>query len=429
MKRLAAMTLALCLTAGSALAQPLRVLDMGFGGGDEYQEAFPDRQVETIRPETDDLSRSNAQQFLLENPQGWDVAYLWSDECDLNALEEAGLLMDLSGVEALAGRAENAYEAIRQVVTREGKVLAAPSGIFGMTMQLGMYPTLRMPEGEVDVLGPLGLSVQDAPSTFSELSAFAQRYMEIPKEARKGRAFHIDAAVGGPKIYFLEYLIELYTAQYADATGAVNYDTPAFRQGLMDLDTMGAALKAEPKITYGPGGGVYGVVSDASSSLLPNSKGTVLLYLGVGENRSLPARLGMVVVNANTQQKEEAVAFAQWSAQNRDTEWAPQILKNLDYEALARRSYDENIEAQKNQSEAQWVIDRLIQERDQGDYPGYYPRENIQFYGENIAPRLTFPRVPWVDRYAVAKQYARGKLDQDGLIQKLNQMAEEYWEK
>ena len=50
---------------------------------------------------------------------------------------------------------------------------------------------------------------------------------------------------------FLAYLIELYTAQYADSAGAVNYDTPAFRQGLADLDAMAAALKAEPKITYG----------------------------------------------------------------------------------------------------------------------------------------------------------------------------------
>lgn len=426
MKRLAAMTLALCLLACSALAEPLRVLETSWGWSEEYREAFPDKQVEIIQAEYDDKAHSNARQFMLENPQGWDVAMIWSNECDLNTLEQAGLLMDLSGEEAIASRVGNAYEPIRQAVSRDGKVLAVPAGLFGAVMQLGMYATVQSRGEVVDVLGPLGLTLEDAPSTFGELSAFAQRYMEIPKETRKGRAFHLDAAANDPKSYFLAYLIELYTAQYADSTGAVNYDTPAFRQGLADLDAMAAALKAEPKITYGKGGAVYGVLHDASSNLLPYIQ-VKLLYLGVGDNRSVPARLGMLVVNAHTQHKEEAIAFAQWSAGQRETQRSPLLLKNLDYEALARRAYDEDIEAQIYQKEAQDVIDRLIQERDSGEYSRYYPREVFHIYGETVAPRLTFPLIPWVDGYAAAKKYTRGKLDQDGLIQELNRLAAEYW--
>ncbi len=426
MKRLAAMTLALWLLAGSALAQPLRVLETSWGGSEEYREVFPDRPVEIIQAEYDDKAHSNARQFLLDNPQGWDVAMIWSNECDLDTLEKAGLLMDLSGEQALASRVGNAYEPIRQAVCRDGKVLAVPAGLFGAVMQLGMYGTVQTHGEVVDVLGPLGLTLEDAPSTFGELSAFAQRYMEIPKKARKGTVFHIDAAASDSKSYFLAYLIELYTAQYADSTGAVNYDTPAFRQGLADLDAMATALKAEPKITYGKGGRVYGVVHDASSNLLPSIQ-VKLLYLGVGDNRSVPAKLGMLVINAHTQHKEEAVAFVQWSVGQRETQRSPLLLQNLDYEALARRAYDEDIEAQIYQKEAQEVIDRLIRERDSGEYPRYYPREAFHIYGETVAPRLTFPLIPWVDNYAVAKQYTRGKLDQDGLIRELNRMAAEYW--
>lgn len=425
MKRLAVMTLALCLLAGSALAQPLRVLDMAWAMGDEYrQEAFPGG-VEKIPITYDEEGRFNARQFLLENPQGWDIAAIWSNECDLDTLDKAGLLMDLSGEEAVASRVANAYEPIRQAVSREGKVLAVPAGLFGAVMQLGMYASVQTRGEVVDILGPLGLTLEDAPSTFGELSAFAQRYMEIPKKARKGTVFHIDAAASDPKSYFLAYLIELYTGQYADGTGAVNYDTPAFRQGLMDLDAMAAALKAEPKITYGKGGSVYGVLHDASSNLLSNY--SHLLYLGVGDSRSVPARLAMLVVNANTQHREEAIAFVQWSAGQNEVQWGPLLLQNLDYEALARRSYDEDIKIQSYQKEAQDVIDMLIKERDSGEYPRYYSREAIRLYGETVAPRLTFPLIPQLDDYAVAKQYTRGKLDQEGLIQELNRMAAEYW--
>lgn len=422
MKRWIVSLIVLCLFCGSASAEALRVLNLGWNERDAYQVLYPDRVVEEIRVEYDENGCSNAQRFLLENPDGWDVAFVWTDECDLAALDAAGLLMDLRDEEALAGRVVNMYAPIRQVVIDGDRVLAVPAFITGLVIQLDMQATSRTKDGVLDLLTPLGLTAADAPRTFDELCAMAERYMALPAQTRKGRAFHLDAAAGNPRTYFLAYLIDLYTAQYCDADGNVSYDTPTFRQALESLEAMAAALQADPKITYGQGPTVYGLFSDASSTLL--SDYSDLLYLRVGDNTGVPAKMGMLIVNANTARKAEALDFAAFYAENNEAQSGPALYETMDYDALARRSYDEDIAAQVYQKEDQSVIDMLTRERDSGEYPRYISRKAIESYAQNVAPHLIFPRVPRMDCYAIAKEYVRGRLDVEGLIELLGSTAE-----
>lgn len=428
MKRLAAILLALCLLGGSASAgaQGLRVLGMGSNWG-AYQKAYPERQVEEIPIIYDEMGRFDTQRYLLENPQGWDVAYIWSDRCGLDALQEAGLLMDMSGDSTLAQWMADLHTPVRQAVSRGDQVLAMPTFLFSAVMQMTMITATQPRQGSKDLLGPLGLTVSDAPKTFEELCAMARRYAALPKESRKGRTFQYDAATGNPKAYFLSYLIELYTAQYCDNKGHVDYDNPAFRQALADLEEMAAALAKDPKVAYSGKDPIYPLFADGGPGLLFGAGYEHPLYLGVGENRNIPARLGMLIVNPHTQSKAEAIDFVICAIQDDEAEAGPMLLERFDYDALARQSYDEIIEAQVYQEEAQSVIDALILERDSGEYPRYYPRKAIESYAQNVVPRVTFPLVPWVDHYALAKEYVRGRLDVEGLIEALGQKAEEYW--
>lgn len=426
MKRLAVLLLALCLLGGSAQAQGLRVLGMSLSGG-PYQEAYPEYQVEEIPIDFDEMGRFHTQRFLLDNPQGWDVACIWSNECDLDALAEAGLLMDLSGDSTLAQWAADLHAPIRRAVSRDDQVLAVPTFLFGAVMQMTMVTATQPRQGNKDLLGPLGLTQADAPTTFEELCAMAQRYAALPKEIRKGRTFQYDATTGNPKAYFLAYLIELYTAQYSDKQGYVVYDTPTFRQALADLEKMAAALQKDPKLSYSGKEPIYPLFADGGPCVLPTMDYQHFLYLGVGDNRNIPARLEMLVVNPHTQSKAEAIDFVIRSIRNAEAQAGPMLLERFDYDALARRSYDENIEAQIYQKEAQAVIDGLIRERDSGEYPRYYSREAIQRYAQNVVPFLTFPRIPRVDRYALAEEYVRGRLDGEGLMEALGSEAERYW--
>lgn len=427
MKRLLLILLALslCYASASASAEGLRVLDMGWDECGFYQEAYPGRVVEKIEAEYDDNGRSNAQSFLLQNPDGWDVAFIWTDQCDLAALSRAGLLMDLSGESALAQQVGGMYPAIRQVVTDGERLLAIPAYLSGAVMQFNMVSTVRLTDGDVDIRGRLGLTEAHEPRTFDELCALAKRYMELPKDTRRGTVFHIDAAASDAKNYFLAYFIELYTGQYSDEAGKIEYDTAEFRHGLESLETLATALEGEKKISYGQGGTICGLIYDAGNVLASKESP---LYLRVGENKNIPARLGMLVVNANTERKAEALDFIGWVANNHEVEQAPLLLTEIDFDALARRSYDETIKGQIAQGEDQSFIDEMLRQRDAVEhvYDRYrYTREAIEGYAQNVVPYLTFPRRLSMDSYATAKEYVKGKLDAEGLIAKLNGIAAE----
>lgn len=415
MKRLLAALLALCLApmacpaAARAEGGALRVYGQGFDMGQTYLQTYPGRTVEALPYTYDDMGRPNVQALMMDDPDSWDAAYLWTDECDLAALEGAGLLLDLGTDAGIAARVGGMYERVRQAVTLGGRTIGLPAYLFGAAMQLYIPP---LPEALTDALGLKG---GGTPKTFGGLRTLAERYTALPKDVRKGTVFNFDAALSSPKQYFTPYLIELYTASATDASGHVAFDTPAFRQALASLDGLSDALAAAGRIPHSErGAGVTSVVADGSSSLLGTV--TIPLYLRMDGFDTVPARMGVLVVNAHTPRRAEALEWIAATADGDASSALPLLTPVFDYDAMARKAYDELIEAQRVQHEKQEVIDRLTAERDSGDYPRYFPKAALDAYRQNAAPYLVFPRIPSVDRYALGEAYGRGKLDADGLI-------------
>ena len=143
---------------------------------------------------------------------------------------------------------------------------------------------------------------------------------------------------------------------------------------------------------------------------------TIPLYLRMDGFDTVPARMGVLVVNAHSPRRAEALEWIAATADGDASSALPLLTPVFDYDAMARKAYDELIEAQRVQHEKQEVIDRLTAERDSGDYPRYFPKAALDAYRQNAAPYLVFPRIPSVDRYALGEAYGRGKLDADGLI-------------
>jgi maltose-binding protein MalE len=418
MKRLFAAFLISILILGTAAAQtrPLRVIDP-FAVLDAYLETYPDRSVDALALEHAENGQSNAKQLLLDDPDGWDVAFLWSNDVSLAALDDTGLLLDLKQEADLAERADDLYPAVQSAVTIDGRLAAMPIWMTGAVQKLTMLTVDTIEKnGLSDILTPLGVNDENRPQTFAELCELGERYMALSAETRRGTAFNAGAISGNPTAYFLNWMIELYTAQYCGADGTVAYDTDAFRKAVADVDALAGALSSDPKLLYRKDGSttIYSMVSDSGSALI-SSYGEPL-YLGIGNNTVFPTRLKMAVVNVHSDQQAEALDFVRYAIQNFRTESDVMLLVHPDYEALARQSYDETIAGQIAQHEDQSVIDALIAERDAGDYPRFYSREAIAFYSQTVAPRLTFPRIPRFDAYKIAKAYATGKLDVDGLI-------------
>ena len=117
------------------------------------------------------------------------------------------------------------------------------------------------------------------------------------------------------------------------------------------------------------------LVSDAANHPLGNET-----LFSVGTERKVPMRLEVWVMNARTGKADEAADYIRAAMARSAPEFAPALYEEYDYVALLRASLDRDIEAQKEQNEAQRYVD------------GWTP----------------------------ATSYMKGKLDMDGLIAELN---------
>ena len=75
-------------------------------------------------------------------------------------------------------------------------------------------------------------------------------------------------------------------------------------------------------------------------------------------------------MNARTGKAGEAADYIRAAMARSAPEFAPALYEEYDYVALLRASLDRDIEAQKEQNEAQSVIDELIRLRDAGEADG-----------------------------------------------------------
>jgi hypothetical protein len=426
MKRLFSTFLAVCLLAGAsgvacAESSPLRVLAGNAQTAEAYRQAYPDRAVQVIDVDYEQGYRGNLAELLAGGD--WDVAFIGTQEFDLAALADEGLSADLGAFPAIAARADNLCPSIRAAATVGGKLVAFPAGyVAGMVMGIRL---MGVPGSYSDEytrraaahLETLGFTQDDQPRTFAQLCALGERYMRQPGDARRGTAFI--TVEGNQTAYVLNLLIDLYASQYLATGEYASFDTEVFRTALSQAAALGAALAADPKNTYDDDGLCFPLLNDCSQLILGDG-----VFLQLGEHRSLPARMNLAVVNPESPNAQAAVDYILFSDEKNACYSAPALYQSVDYDALVRQSYDEDIAAQIEQHEDQSVIDRLIALRDAGDTSRYaYTEAEIERYRTEVAPLLVFPQADAIDTQSAARQYLLGKLDADGFIAALNQAA------
>lgn len=407
MKKLIAFLLAAALlcTAASA-AEPLRVID-GWNIGDEYLERYPERAMDELEIVYDNMGDSNQNKLLFSGE--WDVAVIETIRTDLASLCEAIPLLDLTTVDAQ--RAETMFPAIKEALTIDGALRGLPLLVFGCTM------TLKLADEET--LTGLGMNAVKQPETFAELAALAEDYMALPRETRRGTAFNVFVRDNWTA-YYLNYLIDCYQAQCVNGEGGIDFDTPVFRENLVQIERLNTALCIDRKTNPDENGALKSVIDDYGNGMMNDSCSVLHVR---EEDDAIPATMFAVIVNANSPRIDEALDFVHIALET--AEETEMLYESFDYDARLHSVYDELIDAQIEQQEAQEVIDRLAAQRDAGDPVQYYSREEIQEYAENIAPKLSFPcyrRIYAVDAIA---NYTSGKLDADGLIQELNRLSGE----
>lgn len=259
------------------------------------------------------------------------------------------------------------------------------------------------------------------PSTFAAFATFAQKYIALPRETRAGTNFDAsitDLASSGSKRNYLEYLISIYAADLESEGLPINFDTPAFRAALEDIERMHAAFKSDTKKTYGEGKTLYSVTNTASRGFLQDD----IYVIHVTDSDKIPAKLGVLVVNANTAHKAEALDYLALAMQKPMRHYGAELYDVYDYDAALIQSYNENIEEQKRQNGDQSVIDGLIKLRDADDPTYFIERELIDSYRVKVAPCLSFSALPdYINGISeLTGAYAEGKILEDKLVESLN---------
>lgn len=425
MKRVLSIFLAFCLlpcltAAGLAEAeppQPLRVLD-GWQAAKAYQEKYPHRAVETL--ERFDQQGGDQQESILLSGQ-WDAACVDTDDFSLSALDALGLTLDLGGVPELAALAEDLYPSIRKGCSAGDKLVALPAGYIGTRAcsyrLLGIDYNGNEDAQAAAIRDRLGFTAADQPTTFAEVCQLGLRYMALDRETRRGTAFLFSDTA--PQGFALLYnLIQTYQTEATDETGAIRFDTPAFRAALQATEPLLAAFAADPKRTYSANGELNVVLCD--------DIGVTQCYGGfmkVTEGEAIPALMTVVLVNPQSPRLSEAIDFALAAAACGTGELPLLFYQNADYDALLVKSYDATIAAQKEEHEAQAVIDQLEALKAAGDDRYFLPKRVLEHYAAEIQPRLVFQR--WFTFYIddIINRYLSGKLDGEGMIAALNEAA------
>ena len=422
MKPILSILLTACLLCGAltgaALAEgdSLRMIGVGFDTPEPFQELYPDLTLQPVKLTYTKDGENNLRELLLG--EDWDVAMIGvgSAGITLRELYDRGLVMDLGGIPALAGAVDALYPAVRNALTVDGHLLGVPIDIYRSQMQLSVYT----PDDEAqNAFARLGFTQADMPRTFSGLCDLAVAYAALPKSERKGTAFSVDCIATTSYHYFLYYLIGLYTAEFCDEEGNVDYDTPAFRAALDDLKRMSDALE-NLRASRGADGSMNALVCDAGTALAGFSENDHGLNLSIGNSESIPAKMSALVINPATAHPEAALRIVSILLEQVSAQFEPLLYQNTDYGTLAAKAYEQELVLRKMTHDPE--LESFIEQyTSHPEAFAPYTRAQLEDYGLNIAPHLTFRPVPPVNAYAAAKTYLKkNRLNVEGLIQFLN---------
>ena len=246
MKRIIAQLLLCCLLlavaapAGAETA-PLRYAAIAQELLDDWlEERYPDISLEVGSGPN---STQEAIQ-MLESADAPDLMMVQSRSVDIYALLQSGLLEDLSGHEEIQLGLAQMYQPFRDLVT------SADGSVYGVPYAMQSRAMHALPQS----WSTAGLDIEDAPESFEELLAFAQRWTALVEEGAAGdvRLYTSGEYLMDERHYTLwltDLLVRCWAIRQQAAGEAVSFDDPAFVSLANRARDAGRALaEAEEKL-------------------------------------------------------------------------------------------------------------------------------------------------------------------------------------
>ena len=234
-------------------------------GAEAFAEKYPQTPVyfyQDYYGTAEELS-----QAMLTGDDAMDVLRMSNDETTLSTLMDKGYCADLSGDAELMAYVGSLYPAFRDAVMRDGKLCAIPVSAYSYD---GWFVNLT-------VMEDMGLTVEDLPTNFVELCAFANRWND--EWVEEYPSYTLVSYVEDYKQQMFYWMFRGYVSYCQAENIELRFDTPVFRALMAALESLdveelnrGANLANEDETNYRAGLFMegYGVVGSFYDPDKPN---------------------------------------------------------------------------------------------------------------------------------------------------------------
>lgn len=400
-------------------AAPGAVLMVGqhWQENEKYTTAHPERSAENIA-----LAYGEWYDFIANPENVWDVGFFFLEDGSLDALINAGRILDLSDNKTIMAKVNDLYPRVREALTRDGKTYAVPHAVFAGHNGLAAI--------DEDTWKQFGWDFSKAPETFAELNALAEEYMALPPETRRGTRFLGEGDTASATRRTL--LTELVNVAFAEAMAKGDpgdIDTPALREGLAQIEATSRVL-GEKQASRDAKGNMRALIFEGWPYV--DAHGRRQLSLRLGDAPAFTQRLGVCVINADAPNKEAAIRYVEWLVDNTNAQFLPMLNSVMTAQEIGKMSIEQNILDYSMNS----LIQAGISEEDlaqagklkdmlaRGDYSKYSPEEaGLARFRQEVAPHMTIMTSPYPVTYDIQQDYLDGKLDADAFIKALQEAA------
>ena len=345
-------------------------------------------------------------QAMLTGDDAMDVLRMSNDEIALATLMDKGYCADLSGDAELMAYVNSLYPAFRDAVMRDGKLCAIPVSAYSYD---GWFINLT-------VMEDMGLTVEDLPTNFVELCAFANRWND--EWVEEYPSYTLVSYVEDYKQQMFYWMFSGYVSYCQAENMELRFDTPVFRALMAALESLdveelnrGANLPNEDETNYRAGLFMegYGVVGSFYDPDKPNPASMLMPMTLTADTAWHPeVHMEVLFVNPRSTHTDAALRLIKEEiAHLGDSyshvlrmdatdpvrydyydQWVANAQKALDD---ARKALEEADEADKKDYQAQVEeLERSLEDMKANEY--MITEGGIRYYQEKIAPAMFVSR-------------------------------------
>lgn len=283
-------------------------------GADASYYAFTESHgdIGVIREDYGD--ESTLLQGMMNKDDRVDLYTLSSNSSTFSALYDRGFLGDLSGSATLNAAVDQMYPFLKEVVTKDGQLVAFPLQMNGNSFGYNSEAWEKM-----------GLTQDDLPRTWDELLDLIEKLPDM-LDGTEYRAFQLWTSQEDMRNTLLTRMVQSYSLLYPDQS----FNTPTLQRLMdrvmkLDLDALGMVTNDEMENIWDEfeargGMKTHLLASDTEVGINSWEQNTQNLALSFekGEDPVIPVSLVLAFLNPFSQHTAEAMTYIECMAENLD---------------------------------------------------------------------------------------------------------------